>query len=50
VQSLSPPKPAGLAPQIFAGMPQIGCETPIGKKMKKKIHGKFSKNIFMKYF
>jgi hypothetical protein len=32
VRSLSPPKPAGLAPQIFAGMLQIGCGTVIAKK------------------
>jgi hypothetical protein len=32
VRGLSPPKPAGLDPQIFAGIPQIGCGTTIAKK------------------
>jgi hypothetical protein len=49
VQFLSPPKPAGLDPQIFAGIPQIGCEKPIAKKsLKKKFHRKFSKFVFLK--
>jgi hypothetical protein len=52
VQSLSPPKQAGLdpPPQIFAGLPQIGSGTPIAQKNSKKIfHGKFS-NFFLEIF
>jgi hypothetical protein len=35
VQSLSPHKPAGLDPPI-AGIPQIGCGTPIAKKIAER--------------
>jgi hypothetical protein len=46
VQSLSPPKPAGLDPQILAGLPQISGVTPIDKKIEKKIHEKILKIFF----
>jgi hypothetical protein len=37
-----PLNPAGLDPQIFRGMPQIGCETTIAQKnLEKKITEKF---------
>jgi hypothetical protein len=46
VQSLSPPKPAGLDPKNFAGIPQIGCGTLIAQKFGKfsKIKKKLKKN------
>jgi hypothetical protein len=50
VRSLSPPKPAGLDPQIFAGILQIGRGTMIAKKYLKKIfHGKFSEIFLVKF-
>jgi hypothetical protein len=53
VRSLSPPKPAGLAPpppQRLAGMLQIGCGTVIAKKIFffKKSHKMFRKKKYAK--